>query len=112
MATRIRTPITIPMIAPVCKPLLDFEGEGKEVLVWCEALIVDGTDGVKVDIVVIGMEDEEVVIVISAVASQLPPFQLGQHWQFVMPRVAPILGYTVPVTQRVWVPVPELQHSY
>jgi hypothetical protein len=67
IAIKITTPTTIPMIAPVCKPLLrervDAEGEG--VLVWCEVLIVNGADVVvKANMAVVGGE-ELVVVAIS-----------------------------------------------
>jgi hypothetical protein len=66
IAAKITTPGAIPMIAPVCNPLLgeraDAEGEG--VLAWCEVLIANGTDVVvKADMVVI--RGEELVIAIS-----------------------------------------------
>ena len=66
IATKITTPSTIPMIAPVCNPLLgeraDAEGEG--VLAWCEVLAANVTDiVVEADMVVI--RGEELVISIS-----------------------------------------------
>jgi hypothetical protein len=68
VAIKITIPTTIPIVAPVCKPLL---GEGVNtkggVLAWYEVLVIKGTDVIVVTGIIVVRAEEFVIAITSKI---------------------------------------------